>query len=152
MPIDAAEALTQLKRQNASTYVRFRGSQMQVGTRRLTRAQASGKVAEKQRQPGLELGRQLPEVLRGPDGHQIDGAEPLTLVEGQLSQEVVQPLEVQGVLVEVVQKECVEESTMQKSERRSRTASTAYPHSKDWPLCFAKSKAWRPKKCVRFWT
>ncbi len=43
-------------------------------------------------------------------------------------------------------------STMQKFEKRSAIASSTYPLRREWPLCFAKSKASQQEKFVRFWT
>ena len=36
-------------------------------------------------------------------------------------------------------------------ETRSAIASSTYPLRREWPLCFAKSKASQQKKFVRFW-
>ena len=40
---------------------------------------------------------------------------------------------------------------MRQLETRSTAVLSTHPLRREWPLCFAKSKALRPKKFVRFW-
>ena len=66
-------------------------------------------MTEQPRQLGFELACKLSEVLRGPDDHEINGAEPVALVGGQFPKGGVQALEAERVPVEVVQEQRVDQ-------------------------------------------